>query len=102
MRALVPEAQTLLTVVQTVESVRPALMAHWRAGFWPRLETCYVSSLDGCGEEEMLGSSLSGEDISVENLLDIFGLYGWYSLKGSWSDRESAALDCPGAISSYI
>ena len=36
--ALVPEAQTLFTVVQTVESLRPAVIAHWRAGFWPRLE----------------------------------------------------------------
>ena len=32
------EAHTLLMVVQTVESGRPALRAHCRAGFWPRLE----------------------------------------------------------------
>ena len=32
-----PEAQTLLTVVQTVEEGRPAVRAHWRAGFWPTL-----------------------------------------------------------------
>lgn len=31
------EAQTLLMVVQIVELGRPALRAHWRAGFWPRL-----------------------------------------------------------------
>lgn len=36
--ALVPEAQTLLIVVEIVEGGRPAPMAHWRAGFWPRLE----------------------------------------------------------------
>lgn len=101
MRALVPEAQTLLTVVQTVESVRPALMAHWRAGFWPRLRRYYVSSLD-VGRRCWGASSLSGEDISVENLLDIFGFDGWYSLKGSWWIRESVALNCPRAIGSYI
>jgi len=32
MRALMLEAQTLLTVVQTVESERPAPRAHCRAG----------------------------------------------------------------------
>lgn len=37
MMAFKLEAQTLLTVVQTVVSERPALMAHWRAGFWPKL-----------------------------------------------------------------
>ena len=37
MMALREEAQTLFTVVQTVESGMPALMAHCRAGFWPRL-----------------------------------------------------------------
>jgi hypothetical protein len=35
--ALAPLAQTLLTVVHTVDSGRPAPMAHWRAGFCPRL-----------------------------------------------------------------
>lgn len=44
--ALVPEAQTLFTVVQTVESLRPALMAHCRAGFWPRLRRYEI--LSGC------------------------------------------------------
>jgi hypothetical protein len=34
---LIEEAQTLLMVVETVDSGRPAPMAHWRAGFWPRL-----------------------------------------------------------------
>lgn len=37
MRALMEEAHTLLMVVATVDSGRPAPMAHWRAGFWPRL-----------------------------------------------------------------
>ena len=37
MMALREEAQTLLMVVQIVEVGRPAVMAHWRAGFWPRL-----------------------------------------------------------------
>lgn len=31
------DAQTLLTVVATVELGKPALIAHWRAGFCPRL-----------------------------------------------------------------
>lgn len=31
-----PEAQTLLTVVEIVVSLRPAPRAAWRAGFWPR------------------------------------------------------------------
>jgi len=35
--ALREEAQTLLTVVQTIEFGRWAPRAHWRAGFWPRL-----------------------------------------------------------------
>lgn len=35
--ALRPDAQTLLTVVQTVEFGRPAPTAHCRAGFCPRL-----------------------------------------------------------------
>lgn len=34
---LMEEAQTLFIVVATVEWGRPALRAHWRAGFWPRL-----------------------------------------------------------------
>lgn len=37
MMALMLDAQTLLTVVQTVEFGRPAPIAHWRAGFCPRL-----------------------------------------------------------------
>lgn len=37
MIALRPEAQTLLTVVQTVASDKPPAIAHCRAGFWPRL-----------------------------------------------------------------
>ncbi len=37
MIALRLEAQTLLTVVHTVEVGRPAPMAHWRAGFCPKL-----------------------------------------------------------------
>lgn len=39
MIALAPEAQTLLTVVQTVDCLRPPAIAHCRAGFWPRLVT---------------------------------------------------------------
>ena len=39
MIALAPEAQTLLTVVQTVDWLRPPAIAHCRAGFWPRLVT---------------------------------------------------------------
>jgi hypothetical protein len=35
--ALIEEAQTLLMVVATVDSGSPAPIAHWRAGFWPRL-----------------------------------------------------------------
>jgi hypothetical protein len=31
----------LLMVVETVDSGRPAPMAHWRAGFWPRLNSQY-------------------------------------------------------------
>ena len=37
MMAFKLEAQTLLTVVQTVEFGRPAPRAHCRAGFCPRL-----------------------------------------------------------------
>lgn len=37
MTALRAEAQTLLTVVQTVLSERPAPSAHCLAGFWPLL-----------------------------------------------------------------
>ena len=47
MMALREEAQTLFIVVQTVESGMPALTAHWRAGFWPRLGILsIVASLD--------------------------------------------------------
>lgn len=46
MMDLRPEAQTLLTVVQTVESGRPAPMAHCRAGFWPRLDERGVNICD--------------------------------------------------------
>lgn len=84
---LVPEAQTLFMVVQTVESGRPALMAHWRAGFWPRLrEERDISQ--GQAECWMLVALLSGEDIAVEDLLDILGLQGWDSLKGSCDSRR--------------
>ena len=44
MIALREEAQTLLIVVQTVESGMPALMAHCRAGFWPRLGTFSIGA----------------------------------------------------------
>src|SRR3569833_1298853 len=37
MMAFSADAQTLLTVVHTTLSGRPAPMAHWRAGAWPRL-----------------------------------------------------------------
>ena len=30
-----------MMVVETVDSGRPAPMAHWRAGFWPRLSSQY-------------------------------------------------------------
>src|ERR1017187_9469736 len=36
MTAFRPEPQTLLTVTAPTESGRPAKMADWRAGFWPR------------------------------------------------------------------
>ena len=35
--ALSEDAQTLFMVVAIVVSGRPAPIAHWRAGFWPRL-----------------------------------------------------------------
>lgn len=44
MMALREEAQTLFIVVQTVESGMPALRAHWRAGFWPRLGTLSIGA----------------------------------------------------------
>jgi hypothetical protein len=73
MRALMDEAQTLLTVVQTTDSGSPAPRAHWRAGFWPRLGTqCQMGSrhrgdyTDGC--------LLGGEDIAHEDLLHKFRL----------------------------
>lgn len=50
MMALREEAQTLFTVVQTVESGMPAPMAHCRAGFWPRL-----------GEGELVTCGCRGE-----------------------------------------
>ena len=66
MIALMEEAQTLLTVVATVDSGSPAPIAHWRAGFWPKLEI-----ISDCGGE--VGGkvgSLCGENISEEDLLD--------------------------------
>jgi hypothetical protein len=48
MIALTEEAQTLLTVVATVDSGRPAPRAHWRAGFCPRLLTWLEEQLDRC------------------------------------------------------
>ena len=38
MSALIDEAHTLLMVVETTDSGRPAPIATWRAGFWPRLQ----------------------------------------------------------------
>lgn len=48
--ALRPEAQTLLTVVQTTESGRPAPRAHCRAGFCPRLKR--IDQLSYCVNEK--------------------------------------------------
>ena len=48
MTAFKPEAQTLLTVVQTVESARPAPIAHWRAGFCPTLLGLLVTIQPKC------------------------------------------------------
>jgi hypothetical protein len=65
--ALRPEAQTLLTVVQTVDWLRPAPIAHWRAGFWPRLETEIRRRADIFQGEYIL----CGENIAKEDFLDV-------------------------------
>jgi len=73
MMAFRPDAQTLLTVVQTVVSDRPARTAHWRAGAWPRLTG---GQRRGCGQRpgEGKGGALGREDIAKEDLLDLLGV----------------------------
>lgn len=71
MMAFSPEAQTLLTVVATTASLRPALMAHWRAGAWPKLWACQLSLPGYVRSESCLPS---GEHIAEEDFLDVLGL----------------------------
>jgi hypothetical protein len=66
--ALIEEAQTLLTVVQTVESFSPAPRAHCLAGFCPRLEWVrFYLPIEWCG-------ILCGKDVAKEYFLNIFWL----------------------------
>ena len=76
-----PEAQTLLTVVQTVESGRPAPMAHCRAGFWPRLDGS-VNVWGESGSQDL--GLLCREYIAKEDFLDVFSLDRWDPLEGSY------------------
>jgi hypothetical protein len=72
------EAQTLLTVVQTVESLRPAPRAHCLAGFWPRLN--YIrANTSNIGVLVIL----RGENIAKEYFFDIFRLDAC-PFNGSW------------------
>lgn len=73
------EAQTLLTVVQTVEVGREAPRAHWRAGFWPRLwRGCQLVDAMRCGGgwERWCYSwdVLCGEHIAEEDFFYQLGL----------------------------
>lgn len=96
MVALRPEAQTLLTVVATTPSERPAPMAHWRAGAWPRLETSrgvlvFWTAFEGLTRQRHCRRGqglLCGEDIAVEDLLDIFGLDLGDAFDGSWDEGQ--------------
>lgn len=66
-----PEAQTLLTVVEMVESVRPAPMAHCLAGFCPTLESPVSPNYsNGCSK----GNSPCRQDVAKENFLNIGGI----------------------------
>lgn len=69
MMAFTEEAQTLLMVVQTVESGRPAPRAHCRAGFWPMLG--YVIGVALCVLRKDI---LCREHIAKEDFLNIFRL----------------------------
>ena len=60
MMALREEAQTLLMVVQIVEGGRPALMAHWRAGFWPRLGRMMLGRVMCFGSEVLDSGKMGG------------------------------------------
>ena len=80
MIALREEAQTLFIVVQTVESGMPALMAHWRAGFWPRLENLLYGVL---AQEARIIGVLCRENIAEVNFIDLSRLDIGDSVQGS-------------------
>ena len=74
------EAQTLFIVVQTIESGMPALIAHWRAGFWPRLD----NSLQGVlAQEARKIGVLCRENIAEVNFVDLSRLDIGDSFQGS-------------------
>ena len=80
MIAFVPEAHTLLIVVAIVDSDNPAPIAHWRAGFWPRLQ--WVSRT----ANPMIDRSiLCGQDISEKDFLHFFWLDLRYAFDSSYN-----------------
>lgn len=80
--ALAPDAQTLLTVVQTVDWFKPPARAHWREGFWPRLIHVRMSLSDG-----LLSHLLCRQDISEEDLFYLLRLDFRYTFNSSLEHR---------------
>jgi hypothetical protein len=76
--ALREEAQTLLTVVLTVVGGRPAARAHWRAGFWPRLDVvrCVLRLRRGV---------LGGQHVAEEDFFDFAAVQAG-ALDGGFDD----------------
>ena len=73
--ALRLEAQTLFTVVHTVDVDRPAPIAHCLAGFCPRLPQADELMIDWNGSREVpRDGSLCRDDIAEENLLHVLGI----------------------------
>jgi hypothetical protein len=94
------EAQTLFMVVAIVELGRPALRAHWRAGFWPRLEEGQRVErkeegwLGGKRKRDRLGIGcvLCGEHIAKEDFLNIFWFQALSTLESSYLGVSSGRI----------
>ena len=87
MMAFRPEAQTLLTPVQTTDCGRPAPIAHCRAGACPRLDIqCQILLLVLAGAYKKNIDLLGRQHVAEENLLYIFRLDLGDSLNGSYKE----------------
>ena len=75
--ALIELAQTLFTLVATVDSGSPALIRHCRAGFWPRFAERTLPKMTSSISSGLIPARSIAEVIATDPRSDIF-----------WEERE--------------